>query len=121
MLLYASVVLHILGPEYERTVEALRWLAPFPFLKKMHYLFLSEALTGLAIRVFGVEFRPTWHFSICLLILVDANTPGVVQHGRASPLTHYSLVRLELLYSYWQAARALRPRRSNPYHIGAWT
>ena len=43
MLLYASVVPHILGPEYERTVEALRWLAPFPFLKKMHYLFLLRS------------------------------------------------------------------------------
>ena len=45
MLLCAGVVPHILGPEYVRTVEALRWLAPLPVLKTMHS-FLSEALTG---------------------------------------------------------------------------
>jgi O-antigen/teichoic acid export membrane protein len=45
ILLCAGVVPHILGPEYVRTVEALRWLAPLPILKSLHYL-LSDALTG---------------------------------------------------------------------------
>jgi O-antigen/teichoic acid export membrane protein len=35
----------ILGPEYARTAEALRWLAPLPILKGLHY-FLSDSLTG---------------------------------------------------------------------------
>jgi O-antigen/teichoic acid export membrane protein len=45
ILLCAGVVPHILGPEYVRTAEALRWLAPLPILKALHY-FLSDALTG---------------------------------------------------------------------------
>jgi O-antigen/teichoic acid export membrane protein len=45
ILLCAGVVPHILGPEYVRTAEALRWLAPLPILKALHY-FLSDTLTG---------------------------------------------------------------------------
>jgi O-antigen/teichoic acid export membrane protein len=45
MLLCAGVVPYILGQEYVRTVEALRWLAPLPILKALHY-FLSDTLTG---------------------------------------------------------------------------
>jgi O-antigen/teichoic acid export membrane protein len=43
--LLAGLVPHILGPEYARTVQALRWLALLPVLKSLHY-FLSDALTG---------------------------------------------------------------------------
>ena len=35
----------VLGPEYSRAVEALRWLAILPLLKAMHY-FLADTLTG---------------------------------------------------------------------------
>jgi O-antigen/teichoic acid export membrane protein len=45
ILLFAGIVPYILGPEYARTVEALRWLSLLPFLKALHY-FLSDALTG---------------------------------------------------------------------------
>jgi len=45
ILLCAGVVPYILGPEYARTVEALRWLSPLPILKALHY-FLSDTLTG---------------------------------------------------------------------------
>jgi O-antigen/teichoic acid export membrane protein len=45
MLLCAGIVPHVLGPEYARTAEALRWLAPLPILKGLHY-FLSDSLTG---------------------------------------------------------------------------
>jgi O-antigen/teichoic acid export membrane protein len=45
ILLCAGVVPYILGPEYGRTVEALRWLSPLPILKALHY-FLSDTLTG---------------------------------------------------------------------------
>ncbi|MGB8593700.1 MAG: flippase [Candidatus Acidiferrales bacterium] len=45
ILLCAGVVPYILGPEYACTVEALRWLAPLPILKALHY-FLSDTLTG---------------------------------------------------------------------------
>jgi O-antigen/teichoic acid export membrane protein len=45
ILLSAGIVPHILGPEYARTVEALRWLAVLPVLKAMHY-FLADTLTG---------------------------------------------------------------------------
>lgn len=41
----APVVPHVLGQEYARTVEALRWLSLLPLLKTIHY-FLSDALTG---------------------------------------------------------------------------
>ena len=45
VLLFAGIVPHVLGPEYARTVEAMRWLALLPILKTLHY-FLSDALTG---------------------------------------------------------------------------
>jgi O-antigen/teichoic acid export membrane protein len=45
LLLSAGLVPHILGPEYARTTEALRWLAPLPVLKGFHYFF-SDSLTG---------------------------------------------------------------------------
>ena len=45
ILLCAGLVPHILGPEYSRTTDALRWLALLPFLKAFHYFF-SNVLTG---------------------------------------------------------------------------
>lgn len=41
----APIVPVILGAEYVRTVDALRWLALLPFLKSMSY-FLADSLTG---------------------------------------------------------------------------
>ena len=43
--LCAGLVPYVLGAEYERSVEALRWLALIPILRASHYFF-SEALTG---------------------------------------------------------------------------
>jgi len=45
ILLCGGLVPYVLGPEYERSVEALRWLAFIPVLKASHYFF-SDALTG---------------------------------------------------------------------------
>jgi O-antigen/teichoic acid export membrane protein len=45
LFLLAPVIPHLLGHEYEGAVEALRWLAPLPFLKAMHY-FAADTLTG---------------------------------------------------------------------------
>jgi O-antigen/teichoic acid export membrane protein len=45
LFLLAPVVPYILGNEYANTVEILRWLAPLPFLKAMHY-FAADTLTG---------------------------------------------------------------------------
>ena len=45
ILLSAGFVPHVIGSEYARTAEALRWLAPLPILKGLHYL-LSDSLTG---------------------------------------------------------------------------
>ena len=45
MLLCAGVLPYILGSQYVPTVNALRWLAPLPILKALHY-FLSDTLTG---------------------------------------------------------------------------
>jgi O-antigen/teichoic acid export membrane protein len=42
---FAGLVPYVLGPEYTRTVEALRWLALLPVLKALHYFF-SDALSG---------------------------------------------------------------------------
>jgi O-antigen/teichoic acid export membrane protein len=41
----APIVPLVLGAEYVRTVEALRWLALLPLLKTFHY-FLADSLTG---------------------------------------------------------------------------
>jgi O-antigen/teichoic acid export membrane protein len=35
----------VLGPEYAPTVDVLRWLAPLPLLKALHY-FAADTLTG---------------------------------------------------------------------------
>ncbi|HEX3472624.1 MAG TPA: oligosaccharide flippase family protein [Silvibacterium sp.] len=45
LLVFAPVVPHILGKEYERSVSALRWLAILPVLKTIHSFF-ADALTG---------------------------------------------------------------------------
>jgi O-antigen/teichoic acid export membrane protein len=45
ILVLAPVVPHVLGGEYSRTVEALRWLAILPILKAFQF-FLADALTG---------------------------------------------------------------------------
>jgi O-antigen/teichoic acid export membrane protein len=45
ILFSAGFVPHVIGSEYVRTTEALRWLAPLPILKGLHY-FLSDSLTG---------------------------------------------------------------------------
>jgi O-antigen/teichoic acid export membrane protein len=45
LFLCAGAVPHILGAEYARTSDALRWLALLPLLKTFHYFF-SNALTG---------------------------------------------------------------------------
>lgn len=45
ILLCAGFVPQVIGSEYARTAEALRWLAPLPVLKGLHY-FLSDSLTG---------------------------------------------------------------------------
>ena len=41
----APIVPMVLGRDYARSVEALRWLALLPFFKSMHY-FLADSLTG---------------------------------------------------------------------------
>jgi O-antigen/teichoic acid export membrane protein len=45
ILLCAGIVPYVLGPQYAQSVIALRWLAPLPIFKAMHY-FLSDTLTG---------------------------------------------------------------------------
>jgi len=45
MILAAPLVPHVLGAEYARTSQALRWLSLLPLLKTLHY-FAADALTG---------------------------------------------------------------------------
>jgi O-antigen/teichoic acid export membrane protein len=45
ILLCAGWVPSVLGPDYVRIVEALRWLSVLPILKAIHY-FLADTLTG---------------------------------------------------------------------------
>jgi O-antigen/teichoic acid export membrane protein len=45
ILLCAGVVPYVLGQEYARAVEALRWLAILPVFRAVHY-FYSDALSG---------------------------------------------------------------------------
>jgi O-antigen/teichoic acid export membrane protein len=45
LLMFSGVVPYVLGAEFTRTAEALRWLALLPSLKALHY-FLSDALSG---------------------------------------------------------------------------
>ncbi|HUK24885.1 MAG TPA: flippase [Terriglobales bacterium] len=45
----APIIPHLLGPEYARSVEALRWLSPLPLLKTLHY-FVADSLTGAGLQ-----------------------------------------------------------------------
>jgi O-antigen/teichoic acid export membrane protein len=45
LLLLAGVVPYVLGPDYARVVEALRWLAILPVFRAIHF-FYSDALSG---------------------------------------------------------------------------
>jgi O-antigen/teichoic acid export membrane protein len=45
LLLCANVVPHVLGQEYTRSIEALRWLAILPIFRAVHY-FYSDALSA---------------------------------------------------------------------------
>jgi len=54
LLVGAPLVPKILGSEYLRTVEALRWLAFLPFLKTLHY-FMADTLTGTGFQ--GLRMR----------------------------------------------------------------
>jgi O-antigen/teichoic acid export membrane protein len=49
LFLFAPIVPYLLGKEYSEAVEALRWLAPLPFLKAMHY-FAADTLTGAGLQ-----------------------------------------------------------------------
>jgi O-antigen/teichoic acid export membrane protein len=45
LLLCAGIVTRLIGPEYARSVEAIRWLAILPTFRAVHY-FYSDALSG---------------------------------------------------------------------------
>ena len=45
LFVFAPLFPLVIGKDFSRTVEALRWLAPLPVLKAIHY-FLSDAMTG---------------------------------------------------------------------------
>jgi O-antigen/teichoic acid export membrane protein len=45
LMLSAGAVPYVLGPEYARTAEALRWLAILPIFRAVHY-FYADALSG---------------------------------------------------------------------------
>ena len=45
LILCAGLLPRIIGAEYAASAEALRWLAPLPILKGLHYFF-SDSLTG---------------------------------------------------------------------------
>lgn len=49
LLLCAPIVPQILGEQYRSTIDILRWLAPLPFLKAMHY-FAADTLTGAGLQ-----------------------------------------------------------------------
>jgi O-antigen/teichoic acid export membrane protein len=49
LFLLAPIIPYLLGKEYSEAVNALRWLAPLPFLKAMHY-FGADTLTGAGLQ-----------------------------------------------------------------------
>lgn len=62
----APIVPHLLGSEYGRTVTALRWLAPLPLLKTLHY-FVANALTGAGLQGVRTAIQiVVGVFNICL-------------------------------------------------------
>lgn len=45
----APIIPYLLGPEFARSVLALRWLSPLPLLKTLHY-FVADSLTGAGLQ-----------------------------------------------------------------------
>jgi O-antigen/teichoic acid export membrane protein len=110
LLAAAPVVPAVLGGEYARTVEALRWLALLPVLKSTHY-FLADSLTGAgyqAVRM-GVQI-------LVALVNVFMNLsliPGYSWRGAAWSSIFSDALLAALL---WAAITILRRReeRMNP-------
>ena len=84
--LFAPVVPHILGQEYARSVEALRWLAVLPLIRTVHS-FYSDALTGAGhqgIRMGLQVFVAVFNVAINLWVIPAYSWRGAVFSSLAS-------------------------------------
>ena len=84
--LLAPVVPHVLGQEYARSVEALRWLAVLPLIRTVHS-FYSDALTGAGhqgIRMGLQVFVAVFNIVINLWVIPAYSWRGAVFSSLAS-------------------------------------
>jgi O-antigen/teichoic acid export membrane protein len=86
IMLAAPLVPHILGPQYGRTSEALRWLSLLPLLKTLHY-FAADALTGAghqALRTLMQVIVAGFNVLVNLLIIPTHSWRGAAWSSLAS-------------------------------------
>jgi len=107
MTLAAPLVPHILGAEYARTSQAMRWLSLLPLLKTLHY-FAADALTGAghqALRTFVQVAVAGFNVVVNLWLI-----PAYSWRGAAwSSLASDGLLALAL----WSCALWLRTRAAH--------
>ncbi|MGI8959265.1 MAG: flippase [Bryobacteraceae bacterium] len=107
LFVFAPIVPAILGSQYIRTVEALRWLSPLPLLKTAHYFF-ADALTGAGYQ--GLRMTIQIIVALFNVLLNLWIIPAYSWRGAAwSSLASDAL----LLVSLWLVIAALRRRKTN--------
>jgi len=108
MTLAAPLVPRVLGAEYARTTEALRWLSLLPLLKTLHY-FAADALTGAghqALRTLMQVMVAGFNVLVNLWII-----PAYSWRGAAwSSLASDGLLAVAL----WSCVLLLRTRSAHP-------
>lgn len=100
----APVVPHILGHDYARVTEALRWLALLPVLKTLHY-FIADALTGAGHQGLRTSIQmgvAVFNVVVNLWVIRDYGWRGAAWSSLASDGL--------LLLGLWLAASYLRRR-----------
>ncbi len=114
LFLLAPVIPHLLGDEYAGAVEALRWLAPLPLLKAMHY-FAADTLTGAGFQ--GVRSAVQVIVAVFNVLINLWLIPLYSWRGAAwSSLASDGLLILGLwimvAFFYWQQTQELKANKS---------
>jgi O-antigen/teichoic acid export membrane protein len=92
--LSAPLLPRVLGPEYARSVEALRWLALIPVIRTIH-TFYSDALSGAGyqkVRMILQVFVALANFAINLWVIPAYSWRGAVWSSLASDFLLLTLV-----------------------------
>jgi len=112
LLVCAPVIPHILGEEYKRSVEAVRWLAFLPLLRTVHS-FYSDALTGAGfqgLRMLLQVFVAVFNVLVNLWVIPKYSWRGAVFSSLASDaLLALVIAAAAFVLCRMNASRSLQP------------